>query len=99
VADSHILGRKSPGPAGSNSAFSSAFRMTGMMNFYHAAVVRMCHLAANMALQDEPISASRVCKKYDAEMTHLSDLPSFVGRAAVRIFRCYICDNVVLEDY
>jgi hypothetical protein len=52
-----------------------------------------------MALPDEPTSPSRTCEKCDAEMTHLSDLPSFVGRAAIRIFRCFVCDNVVAEDY
>ena len=41
---------------------------------------------------------SRICEKCEAEMTHLSDLPSYLGRAAVRIFRCYVCNNVISED-
>jgi hypothetical protein len=32
-------------------------------------------------------------------MTHLSDLPPFLGRASVRVFRCYRCDRVVSEDW
>ena len=41
---------------------------------------------------------SRICDMCSAEMTHLSDLPGYLGRAAIRIFRCYICNNVVSED-
>ncbi len=41
---------------------------------------------------------SRICEKCEAEMTHLSDLPSYLGRAAIRIFRCYVCNNVTSED-
>jgi hypothetical protein len=41
---------------------------------------------------------SRICELCEAEMTHLSDLPSYLGRAAIRIFRCYVCNNVVSED-
>jgi hypothetical protein len=41
---------------------------------------------------------SRICEICEAEMTHLSDLPSYLGRAAIRIFRCYVCNNVVSED-
>jgi hypothetical protein len=40
----------------------------------------------------------RFCEKCNWEMTHLSDLPSYLERAAVRIFRCYVCNNVVSED-
>jgi hypothetical protein len=40
---------------------------------------------------------SRSCNECAADMKHLSDLPSFLGRAAVRIFRCYACNNVVAE--
>jgi hypothetical protein len=42
---------------------------------------------------------SRTCELCDAEMTHLSDLPSFLGRAAMRVFRCYVCNNVVSEEW
>jgi hypothetical protein len=41
---------------------------------------------------------SRICEICDWEMTHLSDLPSYLGRAAIRVFRCYVCNNVVSED-
>jgi hypothetical protein len=51
-----------------------------------------------MASPDKPTTAARICEKCKAEMTHLSDLPSFVGRTAIRIFRCYVCNNVVSEE-
>jgi len=41
---------------------------------------------------------SRICELCDAQMMHLSDLPSYLGRAAIRIFRCHVCNNVVSED-
>ena len=47
---------------------------------------------------DLPGTPSRMCEKCDAAMVHLSDLPSYLGRAAIRIFRCYVCDNVISED-
>jgi hypothetical protein len=52
-----------------------------------------------MVAPDKPIIPTRSCKKCKAEMTHLSDLPSFLGRPAIRIFRCYVCDNVVSEKW
>jgi hypothetical protein len=52
-----------------------------------------------MVAPDEPTTSARLCEKCKAEMTHLSDLPSFLGRAAIRIFRCYVCDNVVSENW
>jgi hypothetical protein len=70
----------------------------GVINFDHSSVPPTCQHVVNMSLPDEPASPSRICEKCDAEMTHLSDLPSFVGRAAIRIFRCYVCDNVVSEE-
>jgi hypothetical protein len=42
---------------------------------------------------------SRSCDKCAAEMTHLTDLPSLLNAAAVRIFRCDACNNVVSEDW
>jgi hypothetical protein len=51
-----------------------------------------------MVPSDKSTSPSRICEKCKAEMRHLSDLPSLLGRAAIRIFRCYVCDNVVSED-
>ena len=47
---------------------------------------------------DQASGPSRICEKCDAEMTHLSDLPSFLERSAIRIFRCYVCDAVVSEE-
>jgi hypothetical protein len=37
----------------------------------------------------------RVCDKCSASMTLLSDLPEFHYHAATKIFRCYVCNNVV----
>jgi hypothetical protein len=51
-----------------------------------------------MASPDNSTGPSRICEKCNAEMKHLSDLPSFLGRAAIRIFRCYVCDNVASEE-
>jgi hypothetical protein len=51
-----------------------------------------------MASPDKSDSPSRVCDKCNAEMTHLSDLRAFLGHAAVRVFRCYVCNNVVSEE-
>jgi len=57
-----------------------------------------------MAANDAPTPSagpdvpSRTCDKCDANMTHLSDLQPIVGSAAMRIFRCYVCNHVVSED-
>jgi len=45
-----------------------------------------------------PDIPARICEKCDEEMVHLSDLPSYLGRAAIRIFRCYVCNNVISGD-
>jgi hypothetical protein len=50
---------------------------------------------SNSGASDIP---SRIYEKCDAAMVHLSDLPSYLGRAAIRIFRCYVCNNVISED-
>jgi hypothetical protein len=39
-----------------------------------------------------------VCNKCNADMTLLSDLPEFHDHAAAKIFRCYVCNNVVSQD-
>jgi hypothetical protein len=44
-------------------------------------------------------SLSRGCDKCAAEMKHLSDLPSYLGASAMRVFRCYVCSNVVSEEW
>lgn len=60
----------------------------------------MAFIDANVPLnRADKISPSRSCEKCAAEMTHLSDLPPFLGRASVRVFRCYRCDRVVSEDW
>jgi hypothetical protein len=59
---------------------------------------RRSRKARSVASPAESTVPARICEKCKAEMTHLSDLPSFVGRAAVRIFRCYVCNNVVSEE-
>jgi hypothetical protein len=51
-----------------------------------------------MESPDEASSPARICEKCDSVMTHLSDLPSLLERAAIRIFRCYVCDTVVSEE-
>jgi hypothetical protein len=43
-------------------------------------------------------SPSRTCDICDAEMTYLSDLHPRLGGAALRVFRCYDCNNVVSEE-
>ena len=39
----------------------------------------------------------RRCDRCAAEMKQLAELPALSIRAAVRIFRCYICDHVVSD--
>jgi hypothetical protein len=43
-------------------------------------------------------SPVRRCNKCGADMTPLSNLPPFRGAAAIRVFRCYVCNNVVSEE-
>jgi hypothetical protein len=43
---------------------------------------------------DRADTAIRVCDKCSANMSLLSDLPSFHDYAAAKIFRCYACNNV-----
>jgi hypothetical protein len=52
-----------------------------------------------MVAPDQPTIPARSCEKCKAEMTQLNDLPSLLGRSAIRIFRCYVCDNVVSENW
>jgi hypothetical protein len=42
--------------------------------------------------QYEGLSPTCECGR---QMTHLGDLPQSRGKPAIRIFRCYGCDNVV----
>ena len=45
---------------------------------------------------DEGNSARR-CEKCDAEMKQLGELPALSIHAAIKVFRCYICDHVVSD--
>jgi hypothetical protein len=45
----------------------------------------------------EQRDALRHCEKCSAVMKLLGELPALSIRAAVRVFRCYICDHVVAE--
>ena len=40
----------------------------------------------------------RVCEKCGAVMKQLGAFPALSFHAAVRIFRCYVCDHVVSEQ-
>jgi hypothetical protein len=51
-----------------------------------------------METPDKPTEPSRICEKCALEMTLLANLPAIALRAAVRVFRCYACDNVVSEE-
>jgi hypothetical protein len=39
----------------------------------------------------------RRCERCDADMKQLAELPALSIRAAVRVFRCYVCDHVVSD--
>ena len=52
------------------------------------------HVPPNPADQIDP---KRICEKCGAEMTQLGVLPAVSDRAALKVFRCYICSNVVTE--
>jgi hypothetical protein len=49
---------------------------------------------ANPADQND---VKRICEKCGAEMKQLGVLPAVSDRAALKVFRCYICSNVVTE--
>jgi hypothetical protein len=40
----------------------------------------------------------RHCENCNAEMRQLGELPALSIHAAMRIFRCYVCDHVVAEQ-
>jgi len=48
----------------------------------------------NPADQDHAV---RRCEKCDAAMKQLAELPALSIRAAIRVFRCYVCDHVVSD--
>ena len=41
--------------------------------------------------------AVRRCEKCDAVMKQLAELPALSIRAAIKVFRCYVCDHVVSD--
>jgi hypothetical protein len=47
---------------------------------------------------DKSTKSLRICEKCDLQMTLLGSLPAIALRAAVRVFRCYACNNVVWEE-
>jgi len=57
---------------------------------------RLTHAATGSHRQNVP---TRRCDRCDAQMIHLSDLPSYMGMAPVRIFRCDGCHQVTSEDW
>jgi hypothetical protein len=48
----------------------------------------------NPADQDHAV---RRCEKCDAAMKQLAELPALSIRAAIKVFRCYVCDHVVSD--
>lgn len=44
-------------------------------------------------------SPVRRCDRCDAAMKQLAELPALSIRAAVRVFRCYVCDHVVSDRF
>jgi hypothetical protein len=49
----------------------------------------------NPAVQDQLV---RHCAKCSAEMRQLGVLPALSIRAAIKVFRCFVCDHVVTEQ-
>ena len=48
----------------------------------------------NPADQNNPV---RPCEKCGAAMKQLAELPALSIRAAIKVFRCYVCDHVVSD--
>jgi hypothetical protein len=40
---------------------------------------------------------SRTCEGCGEQMIHLGNLPSVLAKPALKVFRCYGCNNVVSE--
>ena len=49
----------------------------------------------NPAEQDK---LARICAKYSAKMRQLGVLPALSIHAAIKVFRCFVCDHVVTEQ-
>lgn len=41
--------------------------------------------------------AVRRCEKCNAAMKQLAELPALSIRAAIKVFRCYVCNHVVAD--
>jgi hypothetical protein len=48
----------------------------------------------NPADQDH---VARRCEKCDAAMKQLAELPALSIRAAIKVYRCYVCDHVISD--
>lgn len=45
----------------------------------------------------DQLPAARSCEKCDAAMKQLAELPALSIRAAIKVFRCYVCDHVAAD--
>ena len=43
-------------------------------------------------------NSGRRCERCRAEMTQLGELPALSLHAAIKVFRCYVCDHVVSDQ-
>jgi hypothetical protein len=53
------------------------------------------NIPPNPAVQDTNM---RSCAKCNAEMRQLGVLPALSIHAAIKVFRCFVCDHVVAEQ-
>jgi hypothetical protein len=52
---------------------------------------------ANIPLDPADRNRLRSCEKCNADMKQLGELPALSIHAAIKVFRCYVCDHVVAE--
>jgi hypothetical protein len=52
------------------------------------------NVSPNPAVQDKFV---RSCAKCNAEMRRLGVLPALSIRAAIKVYRCFVCGHVVAE--
>jgi len=53
---------------------------------------------ANVPSDPATQGPSRSCEKCNADMKQLGELPALSIHAAIKVFRCYVCDHVVSEQ-
>jgi hypothetical protein len=53
---------------------------------------------ANLPSGPADKNSSRNCEKCNADMKPLGVLPAMSVHAAIKVFRCYVCDHVVAEQ-